>query len=991
MKKFLLFSGLFGLSALMLPARSPVGFDDGVDVWFKTVPVNSNLQGRYRWLDFAGDSLSMYAYNRGAGIYAFTQDRSLLKFLNFNPAMDFSKGDSPKWSDLFRSNLTQATIIGVFAPYSFINESVIYGVASGDGGGSLVTSDKVVRPGSVAPLDYGATEGEDLLHTGKDTVTLDIFKEHATKVLTYYRASAPNTSVWGGSGGTLTVGGTYSASDEHFNGPFDTSDFSNNTFEGYTPELLVYNRLLAPGERRRAESYLAMKYGVTLNDSYLDGDGNLAWDRDEAGVYHNRVTSVARNSAWDFRQPVSATSYEEGPLYASLPENDSFHDSNAYGLPSEAHLLVMGREYGNIMPDKGFLFWGDDSGSLETYTSPGDTLWHIMNRTWLVKTNTPVAGDSTAVRWTGSGMTVTPRGFLDTIIQDGGTAGTAVTPSLVENNAFIEFPCPSAHPTFDVGFGGSADEGCAYGFRFGNDGSVRVISNGEASPASVAAGVSGGDVSVALSGGMVSLRIDGEGKAAYTVMIPDDAKSSALHGVIRADPSGSPLVLPSVRTNGVAETGYFAELGHNLTPEKEFYHYSRQRTVMLIDPTGEGHFDTGTATMVKCSAPDIPRGKTVFHNILWDADGSGSDVFTFAYFDGISADVDAHPATCLGGVPQKDGSLDIGISIGTPIYKYVLTADTVAGMKKDDVVASGQFIGAAHRIDSLATGTYTLTVTQGVGNDIHGKGDLLYSTYSHTGRRFTGGDVEWTVAETGSWYRIGAEPSVVEDITKWGYDVRGDKAYFIIDGYTSLTQGVEIKPGDTLALKVSGIYVRWYHNGEEVLKKSAWTLRLWRVCVKYGRGETHITGLTINGQPVEDFEIHGNVQVEVPKASTVAYTVHIGNECDPSAPNGVEPKPYVVIGEANNGGQDGSRADRNGQLSVHGEEGATNIFDAVLDRGKAGPATLMVFDASGKLVHEGQMEGGMIKTARFRVPVPGIYVVKAITDEGEHTQKILSK
>lgn len=159
MKRTLLFSGLFGLSALMLPARSPSGFDDGVDVWFRTAPVSSNLQGRYLWFDFAGDSLSLYAYNRTAGTYVFTQDKSLLKFLNFNPAIDFSKGDSPKWGDLLRSNLTQATIIGVFAPYSFTDESVIYGVASGDGGGSLVTNDKIVRPGSVAPLDYGDTEG----------------------------------------------------------------------------------------------------------------------------------------------------------------------------------------------------------------------------------------------------------------------------------------------------------------------------------------------------------------------------------------------------------------------------------------------------------------------------------------------------------------------------------------------------------------------------------------------------------------------------------------------------------------------------------------------------------------------------------------------------------------------------------------------------------------------------------------------------------------
>ena len=77
-------------------------------------------------------------------------------------------------------------------------------------------------------------------------------------------------------------------------------------------------------------------------------------------------------------------------------------------------------------------------------------------------------------------------------------------------------------------------------------------------------------------------------------------------------------------------------------------------------------------------------------------------------------------------------------------------------MKKDDLVASGSFDGPDHRIENLATGTYTLTETQGGGNDIHGKGNLLYRHIPHTDRRFTGGDVEWTVTETGSWYRIGA-------------------------------------------------------------------------------------------------------------------------------------------------------------------------------------------------------------------------------------------
>lgn len=990
MKKVLLFSGLCGLSALLLLARSPGGVE-GVDAWFKAAPVSGNLQGRYQWLDFSGDSVVQYAQNRVSGSYVFTQDRTLLKSLNFNPALDFSKGDTPKWSELRRSSLIQGTIIGVFAPYTFTTEGVVYGVASGDGGGSLVTSDQIVRPGSIEPLDYGEAHGEDLLYTGKDSIPENTFKEHATKVLTYYRAANPNTSVWGGPGGTLTIGGAYSSTNEHFNGPFDTSNFDNKGFEGYSPELLVYNRILTPGERRKAESYLAMKYGVTLNDSYLDGDGNLVWDRDDAGVYHNRVTAISRNKAGDFLQLMSATSYEEGPLYTSLPENDSYHKSNSYGLPSEAHLLVMGREYGNPMPDKLSLFWGDDGGTLETYTSPNDTLWHIMNRTWLVKPNMPTVADTTAARWAGTGMTVTPEGFLDVISQDENTAGKALTPELTDGTGLIEFSCPSSHPTFDVGFSKSGDSGCTYGFRIGSDGSVKAIANGEATTANVTTDVSGADVSVMLSDGVVYLRIDGEGSAAYTVAIPEDARNSTYRGIISAEGSANPLYLTSVRSNGAVETGYFAELAHNLTPDKEFYHYSRNRTVMLIDPTGEGRFDTDNTVMVRCTPPDISRGKTMFHNILWDADGSGSDVFTFAYFDGIDADVDVEPTTCLDGVPQKDGAIDIGINIGTPIYKYTLTVDSVAGMNKDDLVASGSFMGKTHRIENLATGTYTLTVSQGGGNDIHGKGNLLYSTYSHTDRRFTGGDVEWTVTETGSWYRIGAEPSVVEDITQWGYDVRGDRAYFIIDGYTSLTQGVNIKPGDTLGLRISGIYVRWYHNGEEVLKKSAWTLRLWRMCIKYGRGDTHITGLTINGTPVEDFEINGNVQIETPKSNTVTYTVHVGNGCDPSAPNGIEPKQPVVIGQSDPPGGDYPGNTRNSNLSVDAEDGTAHIFNAILDRDHSGPATLMVFDASGRLVFEGEMEGSDIKTKRFTVPMNGVYIVKAITAEGEHTQKILAK
>ena len=63
MKKILLFSSLCGLSALFLLARSPGGVE-GVDAWFKAIPVGPDLQGKYQWVDVAGDSVLQYAQGR---------------------------------------------------------------------------------------------------------------------------------------------------------------------------------------------------------------------------------------------------------------------------------------------------------------------------------------------------------------------------------------------------------------------------------------------------------------------------------------------------------------------------------------------------------------------------------------------------------------------------------------------------------------------------------------------------------------------------------------------------------------------------------------------------------------------------------------------------------------------------------------------------------------------------------------------------------------
>lgn len=987
---------LFGAGVVTAGAQSPGGVK-GTELWFQTLPVTADLQGAYRWMDLAGDSVKLRSLDRsGKPGSEYTQTRSFAPAFNFHPALYLSGGSYGKTASFKFSNFSQATVFSVFAlpPESHDKDMLLYSLDGRKGGGSILSKDKAVRANGTEPLDYGKDTGEDLLFSSSDRQSATDFRESSVRVLTYLKSNRPGTGLWGeNSVSNLFVGGTYSASNPQFSTGYDATAFGNNRFDGYSPEVIIYGRYLTPAERRKVESYLAVKYGITLNNSYLDSEGNLIWDKDENLGYHHRVTAIGSDAASALHQPLSTTSYEEGPVYATMKANDTFHDGNSYAESSASRLLVMGREYGNPLPDKGYIFWGDDNGPLTTYTSPADTLWHIMHRTWTVRSNVPASADSTSVRWNGMGMTVTRKGFLDTIEQDSSaTEAFAVTPALPGREGAISFYCPLSHPTFDAGFTGSGGNTCEYGYRFDREGNVYAISGGQAGTTAVATGVSGSAVSIRREDGQVYLRIDGIGSQTRTIPLPET--SSSMSGLIRTVTSEEPLRIAAVRTGGIGDTGNMAELSHALTPDDEFSQYCRNRTLLLIDPSGEGRFDTEDMIAVKCSRPDLMRGKTVFHNLFWDLDGSGSDVFTFAYYDGLAADAVPTPSTCEDGKPRNDGSIDIDIRIGTPVYDYVLSADTVAGVPKDEIIASGKFTGEAHRIDGLAPGTYTLKVTQGGGNDIYGTGGPLYTTYVHDKRIFASGEVSWTVTGTNSNYRLGVEPRISDDITQFGFDVRGDKAYMIIDGHTSLTQFIRIKEGDVLTLGLEGITVSYKLNGKVIRRFTQWNIRAWRLCIKFGTGETHITGLTVNGEPIPDFTHSGNVQVENPKTNTALFTVYVGSECDPTLPNGTEKKEGSLIGWSDRPGNGEGNSQGNGNRDDSFQvkpDGTTGIFDVVLEQDQPGDVTLMVFDASGKLVHEEFMEGGTTKRSRFEAPAPGVYVVKAIGPDWEKARKIIAK
>ncbi|MFT3908894.1 MAG: gliding motility-associated C-terminal domain-containing protein [Ferruginibacter sp.] len=76
-------------------------------------------------------------------------------------------------------------------------------------------------------------------------------------------------------------------------------------------EVIIYARTLTPAERNKVESYLAVKYGFTLDQAavnandYTAADGTIIWNRTNNSGYANNITGIGREDASNLAQKQS--------------------------------------------------------------------------------------------------------------------------------------------------------------------------------------------------------------------------------------------------------------------------------------------------------------------------------------------------------------------------------------------------------------------------------------------------------------------------------------------------------------------------------------------------------------------------------------------------------------------------------------------------------------------------------------------------------------
>jgi len=154
-------------------------------------------------------------------------------------------------------------------------------------------------------------------------------------------------------------------------------------WHGYIAETIVFDQPLDDIQRNRVESYLAIKYGITLDQSaggldYRDCHGSVVWDASANSGYGNDIAGVALDTGADcsdLDQRVSKSINSDAVI--TMATESDFSSANPDNRPQVA---------GN----GSFLIWSNNDGDTHFSTTDAPPNTKILGRKWKVqKSGTP--------------------------------------------------------------------------------------------------------------------------------------------------------------------------------------------------------------------------------------------------------------------------------------------------------------------------------------------------------------------------------------------------------------------------------------------------------------------------------------------------------------------------------------------------------------------------------------------------------------------------
>lgn len=167
-------------------------------------------------------------------------------------------------------------------------------------------------------------------------------------------------------------------------GNLASNTFANDNFDGQIAEVISYSARPSDAEHNRIQSYLAIKYGITLSNNgggtagdYTSAGSTLIWDASDYSTYHNDVAGIGRDdlSCLDQKQSRSVNTGSIVAIGLGEISANNAANPNSFGT------------------DDTFMMWGNDAdfanqANANTVDVPG-IVTERMERIWRInETNT---------------------------------------------------------------------------------------------------------------------------------------------------------------------------------------------------------------------------------------------------------------------------------------------------------------------------------------------------------------------------------------------------------------------------------------------------------------------------------------------------------------------------------------------------------------------------------------------------------------------------
>lgn len=343
--------------------KAPGGVIDGLKMWLNasaTNTIHTNALGEVEsWRDYAGlgTIYKKYAPNKASALYVKADERT-----NFHPTLEFRKDTDYLVTDKGPMSVAAPANVAI---YTVINHNFATSRSYFIGFGAQKTKSDARRPSFGVYRDKDAGKGR----IGSTSLTNSegrLFEPGATTIAGYH---------WN-LGSTITFEfdahreiKAHTAKKSLMNGPgmLGLASSSDSYYlQGVMPEVIAYERVLTKQERDKINSYLGLKYGITIdldknsnlvNFEYLFSDGTRIWEGNDRihNNYHNNVASVIRDDNANLKN-LQSRSTDVGAIVHM-------------GVGSKLGIEPILDQINN---DKSSITWGHNKGSLGLHSFVGN-------------------------------------------------------------------------------------------------------------------------------------------------------------------------------------------------------------------------------------------------------------------------------------------------------------------------------------------------------------------------------------------------------------------------------------------------------------------------------------------------------------------------------------------------------------------------------------------------------------------------------------------